>query len=177
MSKNTIETQGKIFMMDAGKKIIVPENNLLKAADQLKQEKELKEVAEKALQLAREKQEEINERIERLEMLPIGNKIIISPYPTNPYRQIVQSDILVDVDSVFMNPDTGMLEESEQFVKCAKVVEVGIDCNSIRPGDDVYYDKRTVYPLPFMKMGYLVTHESGVLVHINEGLKNRYNGE
>lgn len=178
MSKNTIETQGRIFMGDNVRKLIVPENAIEKAAKELKEQKELEEAGKILLEAKQAKQKEIEEKLEKLEMLPVGNKIIISPYPENPYKKIVEGKIIVDTEtSMFKNPDTGEWDKNKSIISCAKVIEVGAECKWVKAGDDVYYDNRTVQPLPFMSLGYFITHEPGVLTYINERLKNRINGE
>lgn len=108
MGKNTIETQGRIFMGDHGSKLIVPENPIEKQAKKLKEEKDAEKAKELLLEAKKAKQKEINEKLKELEMLPVGNKVLISPYPENPYKKVIEGNIIVDFDeSIFKNPDTG----------------------------------------------------------------------
>jgi predicted nucleotide-binding protein (sugar kinase/HSP70/actin superfamily) len=111
MSKNTIETQGRIFMGDFGsnnKKIIVPNNPIEEAAQSQREAKEVEEAAKKAQELAKQKQAEIQRKLQKLEQLPMGTRIIIRPYPNNPYTNLMsEGGILVPSDSMFKNPDTG----------------------------------------------------------------------
>lgn len=154
-------------------KLILPEKPLEDLFEKSKFEKEQEEAAKMLFELEKKKQEEINAKVEKLEMLPLGNKIVILPYPSNPYKKIMEGSIIVEYDGSFKNPDSGEGDKLKEFVACAKVIEVGPDCTFIKPGDDVYYMPNTAYPLPFMTLGYKVTTEPQTLCVIGEGLKER----
>lgn len=70
--------------------IIKPEEPFKNEIDKLKKEKEEKEMTKLLLELENSKQEEINQKLSKLEMIPMFNKIVILPYPRNPYRKIVE---------------------------------------------------------------------------------------
>jgi hypothetical protein len=53
-------------------------------------------------------------------------------------------------------------------------MEVGRDCNSVKVGDDIYYDKRSTWPIPFLGLGYISTSEPQVLAILGEKLKERF---
>lgn len=170
------ESQGKFY---PGKnKIYVPENDIERAAKKLREEKEFEAAAAKEKELLLAKQQEIQEKAERLELIPLGNKVILSPYPRNPYRQIMsEGGIITDYNGEFFNPDSGETDKAPELVGCAKIVEVGPECKYVKPGDDVYYSPNTCYPLPFMSMGYRITSEPQLLSVLNEGLKKRFKME
>ena len=170
------DENGGIFHMykpSMESKILVPETALSHEFEKLRFEKEQEEAAKMLFDLEKQKQEEINSKLEKLEMLPLGNKIVISPYPRNPYRKVLEGSIIVDYDGSFKNPDSGEQDKHKEFVSCARVIEVGPDCNFLKAGDDVYYMPNTAYPLPFMTLGYLVTTEPQTLCVVGEGLKER----
>ena len=181
MTKTLGEAAGKYFMgknltqRDSG--LIVPENSLQKEIDKSKLEKDKDEARKLFIEAEKAKQEEIIRRAETLEQLPMGNKIIILPYPRNPYRKIMEGNLFIDYDGSFKNPDSGEQDKLKELVGCAQVIEVGPDCKYLKPGDDVYYDTRTTYPLPFMSMGFQVTSEPQIITFLNEGLKKRLNLE
>lgn len=137
-------------------------------------EKELEEANKIFMEAQQTKQNEINKKLETLEFLPMFNKIILEKYPANPYRTIVEGGIIVDYTGLFDNPDTGEKDNLKELVACARVVEVGPEVKYLKPGDDVYYDTRTCYPVPFMSMGYLLTSEPQILCVLNDGLKARF---
>lgn len=154
------------------------ENPLIEEARQLKREQEAKAIADKVIEANREKQEEIEKKIETLELIPNGNKVVILPYPSNPYRQIMtKGGIITDYDGDFKNPDSGEWDKQKELVGCARIIEVGPDCTKGKVGDDIFYDTRTTYPVPFMSMGYLLTTEPQILVFLAEGLKQRFKME
>jgi hypothetical protein len=171
MGKTLNESMGKFYIQE--NKLV---NSTGKEYDlaKIRQEKELNEANKLLLEAEKTKQEEINKKIEKLELLPLGVKIIIQAYPQNPYRKVMEGNIIVDYSGEFLNPESGEKDKLKELVGCAKIIEVGSDCKWLKPGDDIYYDTRTTYPVPFMSMGYLLTTEPQVLCVINEGLKERF---
>lgn len=172
--KTLNEASGKIFM---GKNLKAEYDESLLLENQIKkreEEKAAKEATDMLLQLEKQKQEEILSKIDKLEMLPPGRSMIVLPYPSNPYkRTISEGGILIDYDGSFLNPDTGEQDKATLGIACAKIIEVGPECKIGKPGDDVYFDTRTSYPLPFMHLGYRVINEPSALAFIGEGLKER----
>jgi len=170
MSRTLGEAGGKYFM---NKNLIVPGTPLENEFKAMRDEKDLEEASKMLLELEKAKQEEINAKLQTLELIPLENKVVLSPYPRNPYRKIMEGGIIVDYDGSFKNPDSGEQDKLVEGIKCARVIEVGPKCTFLQPGDDVYYDSRTVYPLPFMTLGYVLTQENAILCALNSGLKDR----
>ena len=166
------EQMGRYFMSNRSN-LEVP--TIKDAAERLKEEKAAEEIKKALFEAEKNKQAEINKKLETLEMLPMMNKIILQPYPVNPYRKVVEGSLIVDYTGAFKNPDSGEDDKLQELVGCAKVIEVGPECKYLKPGDDVYYDTRTVYPVPFMSMGYRLTSEPQILCVLNEKLKERFN--
>ena len=166
------EQMGKYFMSNRSN-LEVP--TIKDAAERLKEEKAAEEIKKALFEAEQNKQAEINKKLETLEMLPMMNKIILQPYPVNPYRQVVEGSLIVDYTGAFKNPDSGEDDKLQELFGCAKIIEVGPECKYLKPGDDVYYDTRTVYPVPFMSMGYRLTSEPQILCVLNEKLKERFN--
>ena len=166
------EQMGKYFMSNRSN-LEVP--TIKDAAERLKEEKAAEEIRKALFEAEQNKQAEINKKLETLEMLPMMNKIILQPYPVNPYRKVVEGSLIVEYTGAFKNPDSGEDDKLQELVGCAKIIEVGPECKYLKPGDDVYYDTRTVYPVPFMSMGYRLTSEPQILCVLNEKLKERFN--
>ena len=166
------EQMGKYFMSNRSN-LEVP--TIKDAAERLKEEKAAEEIKKALFEAEQDKQAEINKKLEVLEMLPMMNNIILQPYPVNPYRKVVEGSLIVDYTGAFKNPDSGEDDKLQELVGCAKIIEVGPECKYLKPGDDVYYDTRTVYPVPFMSMGYRLTSEPQILCVLNEKLKERFN--
>lgn len=161
------ELNGKFFMESTGGMSVAPENSIDDQANML-EAKDLLREAEKT------KQKEINDRLATLEMYPTINRLVILPYPKNPYRKIMEGEFVVDYDGSFDNPDSGERDATEAGITCAKVVEVGPECKHVQPGDDVYYDSRGAYPLPYMSQGFKIMSEPQVLSIVAEGLEKRF---
>jgi len=159
---------------NAGEQFILPKNDILEMAEKQRKEKEAEEATKLYLEAQKNKQKEIDEKLATLELLPMLDKIIISKYPENPYRKIMEGNIIVEYSGAFKNPDTGENDKLEEFVACARVIEVGPLSKYLKPGDDIFYDKRTVYPVPFMSMGYNLLSEGQVLCVLNDKLKERF---
>ena len=166
------EQMGRYFMSNRSN-LEVP--TIKDAAERLREEKAAEEIRKALFESEQNKQAEINKKLETLEMLPMMNKIILQPYPVNPYRKVVEGSLIVDYTGAFKNPDSGEDDKLQELVGCAKIIEVGPECKYLKPGDDVYYDTRTVYPVPFMSMGYRLTSEPQILCVLNEKLKERFN--
>lgn len=163
------------FYMPGDNTLIVPKNPFSEGAEQVKADKQAEELAKRLREAHAAKQKEIQERLEGLQVVPNANRIIIMPYPENPYVQVMtESGIYLDHSGGFDNPDSGTRDTLQEVIKCAKVIEVGPDCKRVQKEDDVYYDSRTVYPLPFMSLGYMVTTEVQLLAVINNDLKERW---
>jgi len=175
-----MELTGKYFMgarSNANSDLLLPENQILRMAEKQREEKDAEEAARLFVLAQEEKQRELDEKVARLELIPLGPKVILLPYAANPYRKIMEGKIIVEFTGAFNNPDSGEKDTLDVFVGCAKVIEVGPEVKYVKVGDDVFYDNRTVYPIPFMQQGYKLTVEPSLLAVINEGLKARFNME
>jgi len=156
------------------KNIIIPENPFETEVRKQEEIKKAEELSTKLKEVHLAKQKEIEDKLEGLEIMPNGNRIIIMPYPSNPYVKVMtDSGIFIEPNGAYFNTDTGEMDKAEELVPCAKVIEVGADVKNIKNGDDIYYDHRTAYPLPFMNQGYRVVSEPQVIAIINNNLKQR----
>jgi hypothetical protein len=163
--------EGKFYMSKGlENKDLFLENQIQKK----KEEEQAEEARKLLMEAEKAKQEELEKKLEKLEMLPLGSKVILLPYPTNPYRKVLHGNIFVDYTGAFDNPDTGEKDTLEQGIVCAKVIEVGPSTQFVQAGDDVYVDRRTLLPVPFMSLGYMVAVETNIISTINEGLTERF---
>jgi len=154
--------------------LLVPVNPLADQINNMKDEREAEDARNLLIELEKQKQADIEAKLAKLELLPMFNKIILLPYPQNPYKKVMQGNIIVDYNGDFANPDTGERDKLRELIGCAKVIEVGPECKYLKEGDDVYYDTRTVYPVPFMSLGYMLCAEQQIMCVLNEGLKERF---
>lgn len=159
-----------------GKNIHVEENPILKQARIEREIKEAEEVASKLREVHEQKQKEILEKLEGLELIPNRDKVMLMPYASNPYKQILtESGLYVENTGEFLNPDTGEMDRMQEGVACYKVIEVGPETKYAKIGDDVFCIANATTPVPFMSRGYRLTAEGNILVFINSDLKKRFN--
>lgn len=175
------EAMGKFYMNNRKDKFVVPEDPLKREIEQYKREKEAEEASKILIEAAKQKQKELEEKIAKLELMPLDRRIIIMPYPNNPYRKIMEGSIIVDYAETFKNPDSGEYDQMAAGVICAKVIEVGPECKYIKEGDDIFCQNGVLVPVPFFSSGYQTLSELQVLAVVNENLKERFknvvNGE
>lgn len=171
---NSIERTGKFYAGD--RKNLINDDDLLldNAIEKRNRQKEEDEVRALLLEAKQNKQKELIEKMATLEILPHGNRVFMLPYPSNPYRKVISENGILIPDGDFFNPDKGEFDKLDQNVMCAKVMEIGRDCTSVKVGDDIYYDKRSTWPIPFLGLGYISTSEPQILAILGEGLKQRF---
>jgi len=108
------------------------------------------------------------------EIMPLGFNILIQPYNENPYMNFVSEGGLQLTNGEFSNPDNGEMEKLKSEIVCGLVLEVGSKCTDVQVGDEIFFHIATTKPVPFMNKGFLLGHEQGIMVLINEGLKERF---
>jgi len=162
-------------MLNKKQTLILPNKPLEKEIESANLNKEIKEANSIYKDAALAKQKELETKLATLEIMPVGNRIIVLPYPHNPYKQqITEGGILIDYEGQFLNPDTGTQSKLQPVTTCGKVIEAGPDCLYVKNGDDVFFPTQSTLPLPFFNMGYLQTSEPQILAVINEGLTKRF---
>ena len=141
-----------------------------------------REDLERALEMEKQKHLEYVDRVmqkdadckvyENKTIVPVGNRVVLKPYEKNPYRvRLMESEsgLLVgdfESASLFKNPDSGEVEESEKGIWCCEVIAVGADCKSVNVGDDVYINFMFAAPIPFGGKGYYSIGESNIICAI-----------
>ena len=116
-----------------------------------------------------------------MEILPTNRYILVKTYDRNPYQQLKRSEsgIIIDTGGVaptMVDPNDGVEKEMEMAVVVGHVIEVAPDSTSgIKEGDDVFYRKANLVPVPFFGQGLEVVHENTVIAVVNAGLKKRFN--
>lgn len=109
------------------------------------------------------------------EIMPLFNNIMILPYKENPYKITETEEGLTLTDGEFENPDSGEIDQKDYYVECGHVIAAGPECKYIKEGDDIFYDIRTIRPVPFLGKGFFHMNEQGVLTVMNNDLEIRFN--
>lgn len=124
--------------------------------------------------------ENLNERANTIEIKPVFSRILIQPFKHNPFQRIeIKNGIITDTGgfnpAINKNPNTGELEELEEMILCATVIEAGPECKYVKEGDAIFYRKDCVLPVPFLKQNLWTINENQVLAIVNEHLTKRFN--
>lgn len=137
-------------------------------------------VLEEQSKAIEEYQQKVADSIANVEIKPLYNRILIKPFASNPFQRMkIENGIITDIGG--MNPNvefnniTGQLEEREQMIGVATVIEVGPDCKYLAEGDTVFYMKNMPTPVPFFKQGLWTLKEDNIIAVVNEGLEERFN--
>lgn len=121
----------------------------------------------------------VTENAQNLEIKAIFGHLLVKPFNENPFQriQVSESGLILDLGGQkpeFKNQDNGQIEEEENIIKVATVIDVAPDCKYIKEGDTVMYMRSTSMPVPFFKQGLECVSENRVVAVINEGLTKRW---
>ena len=120
--------------------------------------------------------EKMEQKMLSLEIMPILNYILVRPFEKNPYVALKMKGniVLSGYNGNFVNPDSGESDQEEQMIIVGTVIEVGPECKYIKEGDDVFYTKTSLVPIPFFGKGFQLVNENRIAVVVNKGLKERF---
>lgn len=104
---------------------------------EIKNEK-FKKLQDEALQIQRELFKERRDSKWRLEVT--GNFVVFKPYVDSPYLAPEVNGLVIKRD-IQIDPKSGETQgmEDQRFIKVGKVIEVGPEVKSIKPGMDILY--------------------------------------
>ena len=107
--------------------------------------------------------------------MPLFNNVILRPYTDNPYiHQTTEDGLILNTEGTFDNTDSGEKEMLERMIACGQVIEVGPDCKYVRVGDDVYFNRASARPVPFMNQGFFLCNEQNLLSIMSDDLQERF---
>lgn len=107
------------------------------------------------------------------EIKPLYDNVLVLPYAENPYANLKTESGFMLVDGEFESQDSGEKEKLDLFVGCGSVIEVGPTCKYLKVGDDIFFDTRSMRPVPFMRQGFLQGSERNVIAMMNDNLNER----
>lgn len=106
----------------------------------------------------------------KTKIVPCNTNVVLDFYEENPYRAIetTENGLIMGIESTkrYKSNETGEMEDSEEYIACAKVIAVGPDCKNVQVGEDVYAVKHIATPLPYKKLGYRVINEQNIICRI-----------
>jgi len=107
-----------------------------------------------------------------VDIIPCNTNVVLEFYEENPYRLVEVSDngLILGIESThrYKSSETGEMEDSEEYIACAKVIAVGPACRNVQVGEDVFAVKHIANPLPFRKKGYRVINEENIICRLKE---------
>ena len=107
-----------------------------------------------------------------VDIVPCNTNVVLEFYEENPYRLVEISDngLILGIESTkrYKSNETGEMEDSEEYIACAKVIAVGPACRNVKVGEDVFAVKHIANPLPFRKKGYRVINEENIICRLIE---------
>lgn len=105
-------------------------------------------------------------------IVPCNTSVVVDFYEENPYRAIetTESGLILGIEGGkrYKSTETGEMEDSEEYIACAKVIAVGPACRNVKVGEDVFAVKHLATPLPYRKKGYRVLSEENIICRIIE---------
>lgn len=121
----------------------------------------------------------VTENAKNLEIKAIFGHVLVKPFNENPFQriQVSSSGLILDLGGQkpeFKNTDNGQIEEEENIIKVATVIDVAPDCKYLKEGDTVMYVRNSSIPVPFFKQGLECISENRVVAVVNEGLTKRW---
>ncbi len=103
-------------------------------------------------------------------ILPCNTNVVLDFYDENPYRAIetTENGLILGIESTkkYKSNETGEIEDSEEYIACAKVIAIGPSCRNVQVGEDVFAVKHIANPLPYRKKNYRVINEENIICRI-----------
>lgn len=105
-----------------------------------------------------------------VEILPCNSTVVLDFYEDNPYRSVetTENGLILGIggNNRYKSSSTGEMEDSEEYIACAKVIAVGPGCRNVNVGEDVFAVKHISQPLPYRNKGYRVINEQNIICRI-----------
>ena len=103
-------------------------------------------------------------------IIPCNTNVVLEFYEDNPYRTVetTENGLILGIESTkrYKSNETGEMEDSEEYIACAKVIAVGPGCRNVEVGDDVFAVKHIANPLPYRKRNYSIINEANIICRI-----------
>lgn len=103
----------------------------------------------------------------KTKILPIYSNVVLKFYNDNPYRKIeaTEAGVILGIGSTqkYKSNETGEMEDTGEYIACAKVIAVGPNCKHVKEGMDVFAVKGIATPLPYKDMDYYIINESNII--------------
>lgn len=108
------------------------------------------------------------------EIMPLYSYLMVEFYNENPYEVKQTETGLKLTTGTHESPDSGELEQKDQWFRVAKVLEAGPECKYVHAGDDVYLDIRGCRPFPWNGGIYWNAAEQNIIAVMADDLTERF---
>ena len=175
LQENGLEGRGEHFVMNSNEadKNYIKENKdkFNKAVD------EYVNKFQKHNEVLEQYAEDLANDLNGVEIMPMGSYVLAKPFTHNPFqRMVTENGVITDLGGItpeYKSQETGEIEEEDQYMRVATVIETGPKCTFIQPGDIIIYTIASEASIPFYKMGFVVVDEHRIMAVINEKLTER----
>lgn len=102
------------------------------------------------------------------EIKPLTNYIFVRGVADNPYlAKTTESGLILPKGIAHEQADgSGRIQQMEEIIRFGIVEEVGDEVKTLKVGDGVYFDVRSVRPIPIGTLGVLHLNENNVLAYV-----------
>lgn len=101
------------------------------------------------------------------ELVPLENRIIVV-VKKNPFVKEVRDSGII-VPNTAKSNKSGKVEQLEDQVWYAEVLEIGPAVTSISKGDGILFSPYSGYPVPFYDKEFVVLRDTDVIAKITDG--------
>lgn len=104
------------------------------------------------------------------EVFPLFNYVFVEGKENPHIQKVTESGLFLPrgVNATEQEGSGSRLDAMEQIVRYGEVVEAGPECKELKKGDGVYFDVRSVMPIPFGKLGVIRLNEQNVLAYVRK---------
>jgi co-chaperonin GroES (HSP10) len=101
------------------------------------------------------------------EIKPLGNYVFIKGME-NPYeKKMTDSGLYLPKGLAHEQADgSGRIQQMEEIIKYGIIEEVGSEVKTLQVGDGVYFDVRSIRPIPFGTIGVMHINENNILAYV-----------
>ena len=102
------------------------------------------------------------------EIKPLTNYVFVRGVAENPYVvKTTEAGLILPKGLAHEQADgSGRIQQMEEVIKFGIVEEVGDEVKTLKVGDGVYFDVRSVRPIPIGTLGILHINENNIMAYV-----------
>jgi co-chaperonin GroES (HSP10) len=109
----------------------------------------------------------VEEEKAEMDIYPLFNNVFFREVK-NPFKkEKTNGGIFLPQGTSFSDGEgSGDIKEMDQFIKIGQITKVSKDTKYVQEGDFVFYDKRTVRPVPYGEIGLWQINEQNIMGYV-----------